>query len=298
MTVLTSSVGTWHFLTGARLMESRASAATSPRRRVNTLSGPTAPYGRHSDHYDSSIDLSNPPCEASSLPALAHSSIGEDDVESKLFREREQQVRNGWGNLRASARNLSLLRLGHHLATKQHSIEIKSHSDLESYGFQNNSESPFPYEAGEPISSQERRTKSENQRRTRRELRPAGPTPPSPPSETRAAEKQRRGPFVSARGEPPSPGRPARKSEGGKVGDSHAGRSGGALASIGGRGYVEDRGGSRERTEDRSREKSPVAGNRGEVFGGWRIERIEGGGRGCWIKRSSTVESSGEFFGG
>ncbi|EZA52808.1 hypothetical protein X777_08523 [Ooceraea biroi] len=58
--------------------------ATSLRRRVNILSHPTVPpYGRHSDYYHSNIDLSNPPCEASSLPVLSRT-IDADDGETKL----------------------------------------------------------------------------------------------------------------------------------------------------------------------------------------------------------------------
>ncbi|XP_011148165.1 pleckstrin homology domain-containing family G member 5 isoform X2 [Harpegnathos saltator] len=108
--------------------------AASPRRRVNTLSHPTSvPYGRHSDHYHSNIDLSNPPCEASSLPALSHVAIDEDDNKTKsLFHGREQQVRNGWGNLRSSTRNLSLLRL-RNFAT-QHSVRSSSLTSLDVLG--------------------------------------------------------------------------------------------------------------------------------------------------------------------
>ncbi|KAH0949766.1 hypothetical protein HN011_005014, partial [Eciton burchellii] len=103
--------------------------ATSPRRRVNTLSHPAAPlYGRHSDYYHSNIDLSSPPCEASSLPALSRT-IDADDGE-KLPHGREQQVRNGWGNLRSSARNLSLLRLGN-FVVKQHSVRSRSLTQLD-----------------------------------------------------------------------------------------------------------------------------------------------------------------------
>ncbi|XP_011341265.1 pleckstrin homology domain-containing family G member 5 isoform X3 [Ooceraea biroi] len=104
--------------------------ATSLRRRVNILSHPTVPpYGRHSDYYHSNIDLSNPPCEASSLPVLSRT-IDADDGETKLPHGREQQVRNGWGNLRSSARNLSLLRLGN-FAVKQHSVRSRSLTQLD-----------------------------------------------------------------------------------------------------------------------------------------------------------------------
>ncbi|KAG5333301.1 PKHG5 protein, partial [Acromyrmex heyeri] len=58
---------------------------TNLKRRVNTLSHPLAPpYGRHSDYYHSNIDLSNPPCEASSLPALSRVAIDAYDNETKL----------------------------------------------------------------------------------------------------------------------------------------------------------------------------------------------------------------------
>ncbi|KYN10683.1 hypothetical protein ALC57_17290 [Trachymyrmex cornetzi] len=65
---------------------------TNLRRRVNTLSHPLAtPYGRHSDYYHSNIDLSNPPCEASSLPALSRVAIDAYDNETKLSLERKKK---------------------------------------------------------------------------------------------------------------------------------------------------------------------------------------------------------------
>ncbi|XP_032684269.1 pleckstrin homology domain-containing family G member 5 isoform X3 [Odontomachus brunneus] len=107
---------------------------TSPRRRVNTVSHlASAPYGRHSDYYHSNIDLSNPPCEASSLPALSHVAIDEDDKTKSPFHGRKQQVRNGWGNLRFSARNLSLLQLGNSAAI-QHSVRSSSLTSLDALG--------------------------------------------------------------------------------------------------------------------------------------------------------------------
>ncbi|XP_011499260.1 PREDICTED: putative uncharacterized protein DDB_G0268364 [Ceratosolen solmsi marchali] len=51
------------------------------KRRAHIIN--PAPYGRHSDHYDFSIDLSKPPCEASSLPVLTRDRIDIEDVESR-----------------------------------------------------------------------------------------------------------------------------------------------------------------------------------------------------------------------
>lgn len=103
--------------------------ATNLRRRVNTLSHPSAsPYGRHSDYYHSNIDLSSPPCEASSLPALSHVAIDADDNETKLLL-REQQVRNGRGNFRSSVRKLSPLRN----FIKQHLVRSRSLTQLDSF---------------------------------------------------------------------------------------------------------------------------------------------------------------------
>ncbi|XP_076681886.1 pleckstrin homology domain-containing family G member 5 isoform X6 [Andrena cerasifolii] len=95
--------------------------ARSPRRRVNALLSKTAPYGRHSEHYDSTIDLSNPPFEASSLPALAHTATDEHENGLKSPHEKEQQVRNEWRSLKAGVRNLSLLYLGQ-FSAKHHSV--------------------------------------------------------------------------------------------------------------------------------------------------------------------------------
>ncbi|XP_058802378.1 pleckstrin homology domain-containing family G member 5-like isoform X2 [Phymastichus coffea] len=77
------------------------------RRKTNNSN--SALYGRHSDCYDFSIDFSKPPCEASSLPSLTRDIIDKEDAEPKK-RWVEQQVKNGWGNLRANARSLSVLR--------------------------------------------------------------------------------------------------------------------------------------------------------------------------------------------
>ncbi|KYM81895.1 Pleckstrin homology domain-containing family G member 5 [Atta colombica] len=101
---------------------------TNLRRRVNTLSHPLAPpYGRHSDYYYSNIDLSNPPCEASSLPALSRVAIDAYDNETKLSLK-EQQVRNGPGNFRSSVRKLSPL--GNFI--KQHLVRSRSLTQLDS----------------------------------------------------------------------------------------------------------------------------------------------------------------------
>ncbi|XP_018375060.1 PREDICTED: pleckstrin homology domain-containing family G member 5-like isoform X2 [Trachymyrmex cornetzi] len=101
---------------------------TNLRRRVNTLSHPLAtPYGRHSDYYHSNIDLSNPPCEASSLPALSRVAIDAYDNETKLSL-REQHVRNGPGNFRSSVRKLSPL--GNFI--KQHLVRSRSLTQLDS----------------------------------------------------------------------------------------------------------------------------------------------------------------------
>ncbi|XP_031777180.1 pleckstrin homology domain-containing family G member 5 isoform X3 [Nasonia vitripennis] len=99
-----------------------------PKRRANA--GISAPYGRHSDHYDFSIDLSKPPCEASSLPVLTRDTIDAEDVEAgKSHRWMEQQVKNGWGNLRTSARNLSVLRgLGFSSGKRSGSQSVRSRS--------------------------------------------------------------------------------------------------------------------------------------------------------------------------
>ncbi|XP_029167289.1 pleckstrin homology domain-containing family G member 5 isoform X2 [Nylanderia fulva] len=100
--------------------------ATNLRRRVNTLSHPAAPpYGRHSDYYHSSIDLTNPPYEASSLPALSRAVIDADDSETKP--PLEQQVRNERRNLRSSIRKLSPL--GNFI--KQHLVRSRSLTQLD-----------------------------------------------------------------------------------------------------------------------------------------------------------------------
>ncbi|XP_076681883.1 pleckstrin homology domain-containing family G member 5 isoform X3 [Andrena cerasifolii] len=107
--------------------------ARSPRRRVNALLSKTAPYGRHSEHYDSTIDLSNPPFEASSLPALAHTATDEHENGLKSPHEKEQQVRNEWRSLKAGVRNLSLLYLGQ-FSAKHHSVRSRSLTQLDALG--------------------------------------------------------------------------------------------------------------------------------------------------------------------
>ncbi|XP_072757846.1 pleckstrin homology domain-containing family G member 5 isoform X5 [Anoplolepis gracilipes] len=104
----------------------RYKKATNLRRRVNTLSHPAAPpYGRHSDYYHSNIDLTNPPYEASSLPALSRAVIDADDSETKL--SLEQQVGNERGSLRSSVRKLSPL--GKFI--KQHLVRSRSLTQLD-----------------------------------------------------------------------------------------------------------------------------------------------------------------------
>lgn len=112
---------------------SDTTSARSPRRRVNALLSKTAPYGRHSDHYDSTIDLSKPPYEASSLPALAHTATDERDSESGSLPAREQQVRNEWRSLKAGVRNLSLLHIGP-FGSKHHSVRSRSLTQLDALG--------------------------------------------------------------------------------------------------------------------------------------------------------------------
>ncbi|XP_017794302.1 PREDICTED: pleckstrin homology domain-containing family G member 5 isoform X3 [Habropoda laboriosa] len=107
--------------------------ARSPRRRVKDLLRKTAPYGRHSEHYDSSIDLSNPPFQASSLPALAHTATEDSYSEAKYLREREQQVRNEWRNSKSLVRPLSLLHIGQ-LHAKHHSVRSRSLTQLDALG--------------------------------------------------------------------------------------------------------------------------------------------------------------------
>ncbi|XP_076625471.1 uncharacterized protein LOC143343937 isoform X3 [Colletes latitarsis] len=113
--------------------QSFTETARSPRRRVSALLNRTAPFGRHSDHYDSTIDLSNPPSEASSLPALTYTTTDNYDNELKSLREREQQVRNEWRNLKAAVRNLSLLHVGQS-STKHHSVRSRSLTQLDALG--------------------------------------------------------------------------------------------------------------------------------------------------------------------
>ncbi|XP_036148214.1 pleckstrin homology domain-containing family G member 5 isoform X2 [Monomorium pharaonis] len=106
----------------------RYTKVTNLRRRVNTVSHPSAsPYGRHSDYYHSNIDLSTPPYEASSLPALSRVTVDIDDNETKLPLK-EQQVKNERGNFRSSIRKLSPL--GNFI--KQHLVRSRSLTQLDS----------------------------------------------------------------------------------------------------------------------------------------------------------------------
>ncbi|KAK9307367.1 hypothetical protein QLX08_002266 [Tetragonisca angustula] len=105
----------------------------SPRRRVNEALNRTAPYGRHSDHYDSTIDLSNPPCEASSLPALARIATDEGYIEPRSPCEQRQQVSSEWSNLKAIGRNLSLLYVNKSLS-RLHSVRSRSLTQLDALG--------------------------------------------------------------------------------------------------------------------------------------------------------------------
>ncbi|XP_057317856.1 pleckstrin homology domain-containing family G member 5-like isoform X2 [Microplitis mediator] len=85
--------------------------STVTRRRQKTSEQFT--YGRHSDYYDSAIDLSKPPFEACSLPVLTNLSKEKDEVEvepMRVCRRESSRGWNAWGILRSSARN-SLLRL-------------------------------------------------------------------------------------------------------------------------------------------------------------------------------------------
>nr|XP_034181809.1 pleckstrin homology domain-containing family G member 5-like isoform X3 [Osmia lignaria] len=106
-------------------------SARSPRRRVNELLNRTAPYGRHSDHYDSTIDLSKPPCEASSLPVLSHTCNNENC--SVPHREWEQQVRSECRSLKAGVRNLSLLHVGQ-FSANHHKVRSRSLTQLDALG--------------------------------------------------------------------------------------------------------------------------------------------------------------------
>ncbi|XP_053986480.1 pleckstrin homology domain-containing family G member 5-like isoform X2 [Hylaeus volcanicus] len=113
---------------------SDATFARSPRRRVNELLSRTTPNGRHSEHYDSTIDFSTPPSQASSsLPVLTITTTDDYTDELKSLREREQQVRYEWRNLKAAVRNLSLLHVGQ-LTTKHRSVRSRSLTQLDALG--------------------------------------------------------------------------------------------------------------------------------------------------------------------
>ncbi|XP_068984929.1 pleckstrin homology domain-containing family G member 5 isoform X2 [Bombus flavifrons] len=105
----------------------------STRRRVSEALSRTAPYGRHSDHYDSTIDLSNPPWEASSLPALTHTATDESYNERIFPLKKEQQVRREWRSLKTTGRNLSLLDVDQSPA-QLHSVRSRSLTQLDALG--------------------------------------------------------------------------------------------------------------------------------------------------------------------
>ncbi|XP_074097036.1 uncharacterized protein LOC141526129 [Cotesia typhae] len=111
--------------------------STVTRRRPKTSEQFT--YGRHSDYYDSAIDLSKPPFEACSLPVLTHLTKEKDDVEVESMqacRRESNRGWNGWGILRSSARN-SLLRLNTFSSTtgfqesSDYSVRSRSLSQLD-----------------------------------------------------------------------------------------------------------------------------------------------------------------------
>ncbi|CAL7939167.1 unnamed protein product [Xylocopa violacea] len=106
----------------------------SPRRRVNEALNRATPYGRYDDHYASTLDLSNPPSAASSLPVLT--ATDEDYNELISPRKREQQVRNEWRTLPALkgvVRNLSFLHIGQS-PLKHHSVRSRSLTQLDALG--------------------------------------------------------------------------------------------------------------------------------------------------------------------
>ncbi|KAK0167023.1 hypothetical protein PV327_004474 [Microctonus hyperodae] len=99
--------------------------AAITRRRANT--NIVQSYGRHSDHYDSTIDLSKPPFEACSLPALIQFPSDKNDNESAQPCRRDSRGWNGWGILRGSARN-SLLRLSTSYSKERPDYSVRSRS--------------------------------------------------------------------------------------------------------------------------------------------------------------------------
>ncbi|XP_034941032.1 pleckstrin homology domain-containing family G member 5-like [Chelonus insularis] len=96
-------------------------------RRKSKSTGLKFVYGRHSDHYDSSVDLSKPPFEACSLPVLTQFSADKDEVEPLRDFRRESRGWNGWGILRASARN-SLIRLSTSGSKERPDYSVRSRS--------------------------------------------------------------------------------------------------------------------------------------------------------------------------
>uniref|UniRef100_A0A0C9QY91 PLEKHG5_0 protein n=2 Tax=Fopius arisanus TaxID=64838 RepID=A0A0C9QY91_9HYME len=101
----------------------------NPSETVKRRTNPNveSPYGRHSVHYDSSIDFSEPPFEASSLPVLTHTTIDEDETDSTRVCRREKRGWREWSILRASARN-SLLRLGTYTSKERPNCSVRSRS--------------------------------------------------------------------------------------------------------------------------------------------------------------------------
>ncbi|XP_053996880.1 pleckstrin homology domain-containing family G member 5-like isoform X5 [Hylaeus anthracinus] len=79
-------------------------------------------------------DFSTPPGQASSsLPVLTITTTDDYTDELKSLREREQQVRYEWRNLKAAVRNLSLLHVGQ-LTTKHRSVRSRSLTQLDALG--------------------------------------------------------------------------------------------------------------------------------------------------------------------
>ncbi|XP_012252088.2 pleckstrin homology domain-containing family G member 5 isoform X1 [Athalia rosae] len=101
-------------LTRAQSLIEKHPATCDPYRRTYRRSRtagrfPPAPFGRHSDHYDSSVDLSCPPYQATSLPALIlhRGNPNENDSASTCFRRRDVQMGDGWGHLKTVTRSTS-----------------------------------------------------------------------------------------------------------------------------------------------------------------------------------------------
>ncbi|XP_046594123.1 pleckstrin homology domain-containing family G member 5 [Neodiprion lecontei] len=108
-------------------------ATFGPRKRTSTRKEQTLPpFGRHSDYYDSRIDLTRPPFEASSLPALtAPENLEEDESSTTNVRRREPQIEDGWGHLRSGVRyssNASFLHPGPKSSRSPASYSVRSRS--------------------------------------------------------------------------------------------------------------------------------------------------------------------------